>query len=72
MEGSKSIRVQHTWAPPSIASQAHYGDCNGLRKGLIPLALPLSGVSSCKEAMGNRNEGLRAASLPLFHSSGLI
>lgn len=72
MEGSKSTRVQHTWAPPSIASQAHYGDRNGLGKDSVPLALPLVGESSCKEAIGNRNEGLRAVSLSLFHSSGWI
>lgn len=66
-EGSKSIRVQRTWAPPSTASQAHYGDPNGLRRDLFPLALPFSGESLCTEARGNGNwgEGVTAAS----HSS---
>lgn len=52
-----------TYLGSSIYSQAHHADGDGLRKDLVPLALPLLGESSCKEALGNRNEGLRAASL---------
>lgn len=69
--GKVKVSKSTTYLGSSIYSQpGPLWRVNGLRKDSVPLALPLSGESSCKEAMGNRNEGLRAASLPLLHSSG--
>lgn len=57
----KTSKSQHTWAPPSTARptmEILMGSGRTWFPGFAPL-----GESSCKEAKGNSNEGLRAASL---------
>ncbi|RLW01422.1 hypothetical protein DV515_00008009 [Chloebia gouldiae] len=56
-----------TYLGSSIYSQAHHGDGDGLRKDLVPLALPLLGKAHVKRPWGieMRGSGLHLSTLPL-------
>lgn len=57
-----------TYLGSSIYSQAHHGDRNGLRKDLVPLALPPLGKAHVKRPWGieMRGSGLHLSTLSLF------
>lgn len=57
-----------TYLGSSIYSQAHHGDCDGLGKDLVPLALPFLGKAHVKRPWGieMRGSGLHLSTLSLF------
>lgn len=59
-----------TYLGSSIYSQAHHGDGDGLRKDLVPLALPLLGKAHVKRpwGLGMRGSGLHLSTLSLFRT----
>lgn len=67
-DGRVKTNKSPTYLGSSISSQAHHGDRNGLKKDLVPLALPLLGKAHVKRPWGieMRGSGLHLSTPSLF------
>lgn len=67
-DGRVKTSKSPTYLGYSISSQAHHGDRNGLKKDLVPLALPLLGKAHVKRPWGieMRGSGLHLSTPSLF------